>query len=138
MEQFIAGRALITYKDKVLVIRESQKYKGGTNIGKYDLPGGKISPGEDFREGLIREVQEECGLEVTLGNPFYLDEWHPIIEGKEIQIIGIFLQAIATTDEVKLSDDHDDYRWISPAEHEGLPLMEKVTNALKVYSEIIP
>jgi len=59
---------------KVLIIRESPAYKDGTNIGKYDMPGGKIEPGENFILGLQREVREECGLEVTMGKPIHVAE----------------------------------------------------------------
>ena len=29
----------------------------------YDLPGGGLDWGEDFRDGLLREIGEEMGLE---------------------------------------------------------------------------
>nr|MDA3778631.1 NUDIX domain-containing protein [Bacteroidales bacterium] len=39
--------------DKILVIKRR---------GKWDLPKGKIEPGESNEEGALREVEEECGI----------------------------------------------------------------------------
>ncbi len=34
-------------------------------LGKYNGLGGKLEPGEDAAEGMIREIREEAGIEVT-------------------------------------------------------------------------
>ena len=33
-------------------------------LGKWDLPKGKVDEGEKMREAAVREVEEECGIEV--------------------------------------------------------------------------
>jgi ADP-ribose pyrophosphatase YjhB (NUDIX family) len=42
--------------------------------GKWELPGGGLDWGENFEEGITREVKEEMGLEVisVAGQPSYL------------------------------------------------------------------
>jgi len=35
----------------------------------WELPGGRIEPGESDAEALVREVREETGLDVALGEP---------------------------------------------------------------------
>lgn len=42
----------------------------------FELPGGVVEPNEPPREGAIREVVEEIGLLVNLGNPALVD-WMP-------------------------------------------------------------
>ncbi len=60
---FIATKAFILYDGKVLILCESGSYIDGSNQGRYDLPGGRLVPGERFDNALKREILEETGLE---------------------------------------------------------------------------
>src|SRR5579871_290535 len=40
--------------------------------GVYELPGGHMDFGEDTVEGLKREVREELGVEISVGDPFHV------------------------------------------------------------------
>lgn len=69
---FVATKAFVLYEGKVLILRESGKYVDGTNVGRYDVVGGRVEPGQRFAESLRREITEETGLEVQIGRPFFL------------------------------------------------------------------
>jgi len=45
---YIAAKAFIENKGKILIIREGRKYAHGTNIGFYDVPGGRINPNAKY------------------------------------------------------------------------------------------
>src|SRR5689334_4154851 len=107
IRQRIACKAVIAYRSRVLIIREAATYADGTNIGKYHLPGGRIEPGEPFLSGLEREVFEETGLRVVVGQPFFVGEWFPIIRGEQNQIVAIFFTCRAVSDKITLSEEHD-------------------------------
>ncbi len=44
-------------------------------LKKWDLPKGKLDPGEKSKEGAIREVEEECNIKVELGKKI-CTTWH--------------------------------------------------------------
>lgn len=115
---FVATKAFITNsKGEVLLLRESSQYEDGTNAGKLDAVGGRVNPGERFDESLLREIQEETGIEVELGRPFHVGEWRPNVRGEQWQIIATFFECKALSDKVSLSDDHKEALWVNPKDY---------------------
>ena len=130
---FTATKAFITYKNKVLIIRECSEYEDGANISKYDVPGGRVIPGQRFDESLKREINEETGLSVEIKNPFFVNEWLPKVKGEQWQIIGTFFICEASTAQVKIGPDHDDFKWIIPEEYKKYGLIENLFPAFAAY-----
>jgi 8-oxo-dGTP diphosphatase len=55
--------AVILDGGRVLLVRRGQP----PLAGKWSLPGGLVELGETTREAIVREVAEECGLEIRVG-----------------------------------------------------------------------
>lgn len=113
---FVAVKAFVMYEGKVLLIQESSQYTDGTRAGKWDMPGGRIQPGETWQDALIREVREETGLEVKIGRPFSIGEWYPEVRSERWHIVATFVMCEAVTNSVTLSEDHIVYHWFTPEE----------------------
>lgn len=136
INQRVAMKAVIVNDEgKILVLRESGKYDEGTNVGKYDMPGGRVEPGENFEYALKREVFEETGLNVELKYPIYVSEWRPVIKGVQNQIVATFIVCEPEPNpKVKLSSDHDDYKWADPENYSDIDLMDVGGKVLDAYS----
>ncbi len=108
-KQFYVGQKAFIEKDgEVLVLFENTE-------AKLDYPGGKIQEGElDFAEALKREVREETSLEIEVGDPFatwYYEITQGRSAGKKIFLVAYRCRYISG--EVKLSDEHTDFRWVN-------------------------
>lgn len=87
--------------------------------GYYNLPGGGLEPSESVDEGVIREVREETGLEVTVGRlvgVYAKPQKHEVVLVFTAQIVGGALQHTA---------EADDHQWLHEAELDALPLLPK-------------
>lgn len=133
----VAAKGLIVNRQgKVLILREADTYEEGTNTGRYHLPGGRLNTGESYENGLRREVKEETGLEIRPLYPIYVGEWHPVIKGVPNQIIAIFTVCKAKTTKVKLSEEHDDYKWINPKDMSKYDIMDPEPDVLNRYIQL--
>lgn len=111
--------------------------------GVYELPGGGTEFLEDPAESLQRELKEECGIEVEVGLP--LTTWSFVMphEGVEKHTVEIIYHCKVCKDqEVKLSHEHSDYRWVDLTEavditKENDQLLNLLNN-LKTHPLILP
>jgi 8-oxo-dGTP diphosphatase len=62
----LVAAAVLIEQGRVLLTQR----KRGTHLeGAWEFPGGKVEPGEDPRDALARELEEEIGVDVTVGDP---------------------------------------------------------------------
>jgi len=59
--------ALIFRAGKLLITQRPAKAHLG---GLWEFPGGKREPGETFEQCLVREIREELGVEISVGEMF--------------------------------------------------------------------
>ncbi|HEX4888699.1 MAG TPA: NUDIX domain-containing protein [Luteibaculaceae bacterium] len=86
--------------------------------GKWDLPKGKIDPGETIHEGAVREVMEECGLNrVELGR-LLTTTYHTYTERNTKILKHTHWFEMSVPDGQKLvpqvEEDITDIRWFKP------------------------
>ncbi|MEQ9441188.1 MAG: NUDIX domain-containing protein [Cyclobacteriaceae bacterium] len=110
-----AGGGIVRKGDKILMI-----YR----LGKWDLPKGKLEKKESPVEGALREVEEECGVQVTP-----LDEicqtWHTYTRNKKKYLKRTYWFAMDCLDDSQLQpqieEDIEEVRWMRTLEvHQAL------------------
>ena len=85
--------------------------------GKYEIPGGHIDYGEDIKAGLIREVNEELGVEIKLGDPFAVFTYTNKIKGSHSIEVVYFAQLVGDPANITIDpDDHSTFGWFTEDE----------------------
>lgn len=68
----LAARALIVHGGRLLLVNAYPKH----HLGLWCAPGGGVERGSSVPDNLIREVFEETGLTVTVGDLALINEFH--------------------------------------------------------------
>ena len=112
---------------RVLAVRcPAHKHGGG-----WEFPGGKIEPGELARDAVAREISEELGVQISVGELLHTVEWeypafHLSMQCYVCRMRGGNLQLREHTDARWLTaDDLQNVDWL-PADVEVLPHVGKL------------
>lgn len=88
--------------------------------GVYELPGGHIDFGENIIDGLRREMSEELGMKITVGDSFYVFTYNNDIKGSHSIEVIYFATFTDSPSAIKLHpEDHSTCDWFG--EEEILP-----------------
>jgi 8-oxo-dGTP diphosphatase len=114
--------AIIVDGDKILL----EKRKNEPSKGKWSIPGGLLELGESVEEAVIREVQEETGLEVY--DPRLVDVVNYIRLGEKGAVIYhyVIIDYLVTSKGGKpeAASDADALKWVPFGEVEEYDLTE--------------
>lgn len=118
--------------DKYLFLKKS---KGRNEEKTWGVAGGRVEINEDPKKANIREVFEETGIQIHslnlrfervlfVENPYY---------GK--YLLHIYSYSCPSTQIVTLSDEHEEYRWLSLEDAKKLPLLLGGLQSLSLFEE---
>ncbi|MDH4197322.1 MAG: (deoxy)nucleoside triphosphate pyrophosphohydrolase [Candidatus Aminicenantes bacterium] len=108
--------AVIEKDGRVLLTRRGP---GLDSAGRWEFPGGKIEPGESAAAALRREIEEELGLRIRVGECLCTVRRRPAGPGIEL----LAYRAELVGGELRLTD-HDAARWVRPQELASFALTE--------------
>jgi len=119
--------AVIERPGAVLIAKRKRGDRFG---GTWEFPGGKIEAGETPEECLCREIEEELGLKILIGPglgvfPYASGGW-------AVEIIAF--RAVWTGGD-PVSREHDEVRWVSPADLAGFHFAEPDRPLVRILSE---
>jgi 8-oxo-dGTP pyrophosphatase MutT (NUDIX family) len=123
MDNQVAVKAVIQNAEgKFLVMREKDRWQA---------VGGRLDKGEKLEEGLRRETKEETGItDLEVGKVIHVDEWFAKPEGELKHIVALFFLCKTNATEVTLSDEHQEFAWLSPDELDNYPIEKEIKQAI--------
>ncbi len=89
--------------------------------GSYTFPGGKVEGNDTISEALVKEVKEECGLDLEPGFILIKEKAIGRPDGQTAKSLS-FLCSVKNTDVVSIDKkDFTDYAWVTLEELRALP-----------------
>ena len=95
--------------------------------GRWELPGGKVEPGETPERALVRELREELGAD-TRALERVPGEW-PLKPGYVLMVWAARL--LPGSAEPAPLEDHDELRWLTPGEIWDVDWLDQDVAAVK-------
>ena len=123
-------KAFITKGDQLLMV------KGNHVDPHWELPGGRIDVGEELLPAeniLRREITEELGPDVRIDVKKPLLTWSRQLANWDKYVYLIGFDCHYVSGDIKLSDEHTDYRWVNKTESLDLDLATGYKEALEKF-----
>lgn len=126
----VAQKAFIEHEGKVLLSRDV----GQTN---WDSPGGRLHFGEEPKVGLMREVKEELGVDIEVGDVFYTEVFQPINKNKSLRPRFMLAYRAKLKDPaqpfVLAADEIAEVKWVTKDEIGTIPMWEEYKRTLEIF-----
>lgn len=129
-DRYIAHGLVSKDSSYLLLRRRDGRYLGG----QWDIPGGTVEDDESPEEAVVRECLEETSLNVHCGE--LISHYTNLdTEGRDLKFHTMTYRLILNehdwSTQVKVSEEHDDAKWLSLNDALDLPLVWHVRQTLE-------
>jgi len=108
--------------DRVLLVQRGTE----PHRGHWSIPGGRVERGESLAAAAMRELAEECGISVTVGEPALILNRVVRDDRGQVRYHFVIIDFIAEYAEGKPEpvpgSDAQAVRWVAPSELASLPM----------------
>ena len=122
--------ACIDYRNGKIFIAKRQMV--GDMGGRWEFPGGKIEDGEDLQTAVVREMQEEFGVTVTVGRKITSGSFTHKGKPCTLEVLEVTFPHDGVEKKFELTE-HTDYKW---ADIEEIPQLNFVDSDLSIYNDV--
>ena len=122
--------ACIDYRNGKIFIAKRQMV--GDMGGRWEFPGGKIEEGEDLQTAVVREMQEEFGVTVTVGRKITSGSFTHKGKPCTLDVLEVSFPHDGIEKKFELTE-HTDYKW---ADIEEIPQLNFVDSDLSIYNDV--
>ena len=121
--------AIIVQDGKILIVRRSSE----PGKGKWSVPGGLVELGETVEQAVVREVREECGLDVEVDRLIDVVDSMTFDRNGRLKYHFIILDFFVKIKggELRPGDDAKEAMWVSLEEVENYDLTKTFRDFLK-------
>lgn len=120
--------AIVVHEGRILLVKRA----GEPGRGLWAIPGGRLKPGETLKECAAREILEETGVTIAVGDCIYVfDLIQKDQNGRtELHYVVIDFAALYVAGETKAGDDAADAGWFLPEELNDMAVSPHTLKAL--------
>ena len=113
-------RGICEFNEKFLLLKV--RSKSAHDAGKWEIPGGKVKKCEFFDEALKREYFEETGLEIDIKTLYNVvrNDYTACKTSEEVKSIQLIMKVTCDSEDVKISEEHDEFGWFDMDEVEEM------------------
>jgi mutator protein MutT len=124
----LGAAAVIIDGGRVLLIRRGQ----APDAGEWSIPGGGVELGETIEAALRREVREETGLEIAVGE--FLEIYQRVERDAEgavrFHFVVLDYRCTVTGGALLAGDDAAEAAWVDPADLDRYALADSIRRVI--------